>query len=52
MAVGGGGGGVGSQSLVNPGADPEDSERGGRVPHPLPPPPEWKLYFPGHAAIK
>ena len=34
------------------GADPENSERGGRVPHPPPPPPPpvWKLNFSGHAA--
>ena len=30
-----------------PGEDPENSERGGQVPHP--PHPEWKLYSSGHA---
>ena len=39
-------------SANNTGADPENSERGGRVspPTPSPPPPEWKLQFSGHAA--
>ena len=30
-------------------ADPENSESGGRVPLPSPPP-EWKLHLLGHAA--